>query len=289
MSIQGHTQGYVRVCRDPEYWPEHVKNGKKTSSRLVIPTMAEEIGYKQEDGSRRKVEDTYMELTCWGKTADTYAKLLGVGKAFFCEFKITSYHSKVYENRKVVHGSDGKPLTKRAYSYSIIPGSIRLGNDGSKLIQKEKSEGTRPIGYDGKITVEELANAINTNTDMHAFLAQVQQAKDVWISHLNSQKGVEYTGGPTYGYAKVRLPEGAECAYSITAVPAAAAGNEPRVDGHSYQDMIAAGWTNEQLLTADNGKWKILVPGSMNTPTPPPATAPVPPPAQTQSFEAAGV
>jgi hypothetical protein len=122
---------------------------------------------------------------------------------------------------------------------------------------------------------------------MNAFLAQVQQAKQVWKNHLNNQKSVTYQGGPTYGYAKVRIPEGAECAYSVNTAPAANAGNEPRVDGFTYQDMIASGWTNELLLTADNGKWKILVPGAMNAPAPPPAAPPAPKTAE--SFESAGV
>ena len=294
MSITGHTQGYVRVCRQPEYWPEHTKNGKKTASRLVIPVMAEEFGYNREDGAHVDVDDTYMELTCWGSVADKYAKFLGLGKAFFCEFKVKSYFATVFENRQPVLGADGQPMKKRAYSYVIIPGTIRLGSDGSKLIAEEKSRGIRPIGYDGKVTVEELAAAINSGQDMRAFLAQVQQAKDVWKNHWNTWKSQSYQGGPTFGYAKVRLPEGAECAYNIGQAPAqntapagpTNTGNEPRVDGFTYQDMIKAGWTNEQLLTHENGKYAILVPQAMKPAPAPPAPVP---PAPAQSFENAGV
>jgi hypothetical protein len=303
MSIQGHTQGFVRVCKEATYWPEYTKNGKKVSARLLVPAMSENIGRKQEDGKREDRDPTYMEFTFWGGQANTYAKYLHVGKEFYCEFTMDSYFAKVFDKTRpdergragLQHDANGKPLTKRTYSFAVIPGTVRLGKDGPKTIADEKSSGIRPIGYDGRIDITDLRTAIAGNQDVNAFLAQCEQGKIAWENHWQSWKKMEYTGGPKYGYANVRQPvgEGIVCAYDVNSAPAQneAAGAATTVDGFTYEQMIAAGWTNEQLLTAEGGKYAILVPAAMKPAPTPPANIPAPPAAKqtTQSFESAGV
>jgi len=293
MTIKGFTNGMVKVCRTPVYWPAHNKNGKEISARLVVPAMSNNIGRKQDDGTRADVEDTYMEFTLWGKQADTYVKYLHVGKAFCCEFEIKSYRATVFEDRRPVVGKDGQPLKKRAYSYNVIPGTVRLGKDGIKTINEELSSGVRPIGYDGKIRIADLQNALAKGMDMNAFLDHLRQGEALWKTNRAEWKKQSYQPGMTkFGYADVRLPDGAVAAPNAYQQPQAVpqTGNEPRVDGFTYQDMIAHGWSNEQLLTADGGKWAVLVPQAMRPPQAPPAPQSVPtPPAPAASFENAGV
>jgi len=285
--IKAFSQGFMNVCRRPKYTPKYVKNGKEISARLVVPCISNNVGRKQEDGTYADAKPTYLDITMWGKSADTYAKLLGLGKGFYCEFRVDDYRRGVFdENRKREFKSDGSPKQIQTWGFTLIPGTVILGRDGAKLIAEEKTSGERPIGFDGKITVEELEAAVNSNTDMKAFLETTKQAKAVWANRCKEWNKREYTGGSTFGYADVDIPagEGIQCAYSLNAAPAAS--GEAKVDGFTYKQMIEVGWTNEQLLTAENGKYASLVPSAM-APKPPAPAAPAPAPAQ--SFESAGV
>lgn len=290
--IKAISSGFMNVCRPPVYTPEYTKNGKKVNSKLVVPAISNNVGRKQEDGSRADKKPTYIELTMWGKTADTYAKLLGVGKSFACEMVIDDYRRGVFnEQRQREFKADGTPKQILTWGFTVVPGTIVLGSDGAKLIAEEKASGERPIGFDGKVTIEELKSAINSGQDLNAWVAALEQAPAIWKNRCKEFNARKYTGGSTFGYAKVVLPagEGVECAYSLNE----SGGNEPKVDGFTYKDMVNAGWTNEQLLTAYNGKYASLVPSAMKAPAPPAAAAPAPPapsaPAATTTFENAGV
>ena len=300
MSIHGNSQGYLRVCKAPTYYPEYTKNGQKRSAKLVVPAMSNNIGRMGEDGKRQEKESTYLELTFWGKQADTYAKYLHVGKQFYCEFRMNSYFARVYDKTRLdgsgrpspVMGTDGKQLTKRAYSFDVIPGTVDLGNDGPKTINEERTSGIRPPGWDGKVTLEDLQTAVASGLDLATFLSQAQQGNSVWKNHFAAWKTQTYNGGDKFGYANVRIPggEGVVCAYSTNGpAQAPAAPGKPTVDGFTYEQMIAAGWTNEQLLTAENGKYASLVPQAMAPQAPAAPAAPAVPPAPAQSFENAGV
>lgn len=285
--IKANSAGFMNVCRPPVYTPEFHKNGKKISSKLVVPAISNNVGRKGEDGKRADKKPTYIDLTMWGKTADTYAKLLGVGKGFFCEMVVDDYRRGVFdENRQREFKKDGTPKQIITWGFTVVPGTIVLGQDGAKLIAEEKTSGERPIGYNGKITIEELKHAVNSGQDMQAFIAALEQAPAAWKNRCKEFSARKYTGGKTYGYATVKMPagEGVECAYSLNAQS-----GEPKVDGFTYKDMTEAGWTNEQLLSAEGGKYASLVPSAMKaTPAPPAPAAPVAP-APAQTFENAGV
>jgi len=289
--IKAHSAGFMNVCRRPVYTPEFTKNGKTVSRKLVVPAISNNIGRKNEDGTRAEKKATYVELTMWGKTADTYAKLLGMGKGFFCEMVINDYRRGVFdENRQREFKADGSPKQILTWGFTVVPGTIVLGPDGAKLIAEEKASGERPVGYNGKITIEELKHAIQSGQDMNAWIATLEQAPAIWKNRCKEFNARKYTGGKTYGYADVTLPtgEGVVCAYSINS-QAQAQAQAATVDGFTYDDMVKAGWTNEQLLTEQGGKYACLVPSAMKKVPAPPAT-PVTPPAPTpQSFENAGV
>lgn len=290
--IKAHSQGFMRVCRRPIYTPKYTKNGVEVSSRLVVPCISNNVGRKKEDGTYAEAKATYLDITMWGKSADTYAKLLGIGKGFYCEFKIDDYRRGVFdENRKREYKADGTPKQIQTWGFTLIPGTVVLGPDGSKLIAEEKTSGERPIGYDGKITIEELEAAVNSGTNMQAFIATAKMAKGVWSNRCREWNKREYTGGSTFGYADVTFPagEGIQCAYSLKTPDVPNATGEASVDGFTYKQMVDAGWTNEQLLTAENGKYASLVPSAMApAPAPPAPQAPAPAPAPTM-FESAGV
>jgi hypothetical protein len=164
-----------------EFTPEHSINGKNYSAKLTLSAYVNSRGYNGAEGKR----DIYS-FTIWGKLAHTCAKSMSRGKEFSCETRPNTYQGKVFHNRQPVQAPDGSGLlmTKKT-SFTIR--RLVFGEESNKHIQTEIQAGLRPVGWNVPGSPEEAQ----------------------WKETLKSRQAVQFNPqAATYGYAKVRLPEG---------------------------------------------------------------------------------
>lgn len=276
----------ARVATQPTYTPAYIKAGsnKEVQAMLSIPTMVTNPPFYVEE-EKRDGDTVLLYITAYGKQADHLAKYLGVGKEFDCELSINSYPSKVKDpnTKQVVMGSTGEALTTIKHGFNIIPGTVHYGADSAVQIAKEMQDGRRDLGWDGNLPIGMVELAFQAGT-LAQILEKAKQGPALHKARQEALKKLEYTPGMTeFGHAKVTLsPHAVNMnAYANNVANAVATATAPTsVDGFTYADMKAAGWEDDALLTADGGKWAILVP---RKPPVPPAkvTAPVPPVAPT--------
>lgn len=126
----------VRVARQPIYIPGYVKNGQTIQPSLKVRGLIN-------DRNNKRIA---LDLTLWGKLADSGAKSLSIGKEFHCTARPESYRGKVFdENRKPLLGKDGTPITVEKVGFVVK--DLRYGADSPKQITAEIAAGIRPANW----------------------------------------------------------------------------------------------------------------------------------------------
>ena len=184
-SLQSCSFGGLRVA-STYYTPAYSKNGDNINAKLEINAFI----------NQPKKIDQIIKLTAWGKLADSCAKSMSKGKefaAFNCELNV--YDKRVFmpslvagQPGQAVLKADGSPLTIKSQSYTI--GRLGYGMESEKHIAREIQERVRPIGWN--------------------VMGSVEAAQ--WKEILNARKAIQFdpnspTG--TFGYATIRMPQGA--------------------------------------------------------------------------------
>lgn len=262
----------VRVAGQPKYTRAYTKAGSGTqvAQKISIPCIVNNPPYVNGQGVLVETEKVLIFITGWGKLADTCAKYLPEGKEFDCDCNINSFQSKVIDpaTNKAILNSAGQPCVTIKQGYTMIPSSFRFGQDSAAQIAKEN----RPIGWDGKLPLDMIEGALANGTITH-LLNQAKQGPAMWEAKRTLLKNLTFTPGMReFGAALVVEPEGAvQTAYAPLADQVAAA--TATVNGFTYAQMQAAGWTDEQLL---QGEYAALVPRKAPAPPAPPVTPPPP-------------
>jgi len=279
-----------RVASNPLYFPPHVKNGREVSAKALVTVMVNRRPFVDRDSNEvRERKPVILQIGGWAGVADAIARGAKQGQVVSCELDVESFDSVVKIPQKqgdaVLYVPVMKPdgsghFTETKIGFSIVPGSLRFGEDSAKCIDEEIVKGERPIGWNKQIPIAALETAL-AQGNLNDLLAQAKQGKDTWNAILKAKNSQQYQGGKTFGNAKVVRPAGDIVLKYPLDVEVNDAVNKTKatVDGFTYEDMLAAGWTDEQLLTADNGKWASLVPKKAPAPPAPPAPkkAPTPP------------
>ena len=198
-SLQSCSFGGLRVA-STYYTPAYSKNGDNINAKLEINAFI----------NQPKKTDQIIKLTAWGKLADSCAKSMSKGKefaAFNCELNV--YDKRVFMPSLVIGQpgapvlkTDGSPLTIKSQSYTI--GRLGYGMESEKHIAREIQENVRPPGWN--------------------VMGSVEAAQ--WKEILNARKAIMFdpnspTG--TFGYATIRMPQGAGIGAYIPQTQAVAA------------------------------------------------------------------
>lgn len=168
----------------------------------------------------------------------------------------------------------GKPRTTTGYTFDIR-GGWSVIKQSTKTITNGLISGKLAIGFDGNIPV-----SILLATPESQWPEKIREAangpENQARLNANENKAFVY-GVERYGLAKVQY-------YSwdlrprtkpVAAPPPPATAAEPMVDGLTRAAMLANGWTDYQLRTAQNGHFAAL---ALAVPPPPATTAPTAPP-----------
>ncbi len=304
MSQYGIVRAFLvngRVASNPIYFPPHTKNGRDISAKATVTVMVNRRSYTdQKTNETRERKPVVIQIGGWGGVADAIARSAKTGQLVSCELDVDSFDGMTKIPQKqgdtVVYVPVMKPdgsgyFTEKRTGFTVVPGSLRFGEDSAKTIETEIMKKERPIGWNGQVPLSVL-EAAAAGGNLQAILDQAKQGVDVWKTMLKAKNAQAYQGGPTFGNAKVIRPAGDvilkypidKAVYTAEAV-STVSGGRPVVDGFTYADMIAAGWNDEQLLTADGGKWAALVP--KKAPAPPKVSTPPAPPAAMDRTNAA--
>lgn len=170
----------ARVGGELTFVPAHINAaGKKVSHRCEIPVYT-----NSNRGNGGEGKSSLMRLVVWGDLARKCALTLSMGKAIDALVELSSYQGKVYQNRQVVIGADGQPLTTNKTSMTIM--RIVFGEETQKHIDGEIASSARPA---------------NWNNPAHPDW-------QLWKNELQRRIALQYTGGEKFGYARVIQPQG---------------------------------------------------------------------------------
>ena len=171
------------------FTPEYSKNGKNVSAKLTINAFMN-IASRANNGEGRSEA---VPFTVWGKLAHICAKSMSPGKEFNCIANLHVYDGRVF-NKSVngqpgtqVLAADGTPLTTKKFSYTIS--MLTFGEESNKHIMNEIQAGpnVRPAGWN-------VAGSLDAKT---------------WKEILIARQAVQFNpASPTYGYARVYMPQG---------------------------------------------------------------------------------
>ena len=185
------------------YTPAHSKNGKNISAKLVVNAFMN-IASKANNGEGR---NEAVPFTIWGKLADICAKSMSPGKEFNCLAQLRVYNGRVFMPSTVqgqpgqqINDAQGQPVLTKKFSYTIT--MLTFGEESNKHIMNEIQAGVRPADW---------------NVAGSPGAAQ-------WKAILQSRQAIQFDASkPTFGYARVYLPQGAGIgAYIQNAAPATA-------------------------------------------------------------------
>jgi hypothetical protein len=171
------------------FTPEHSKNGKNISAKLVVNAFMN-IASKANEGEGR---NEAVPFTIWGKLAHICAKSMSPGKEFNCIAQLHVYKGRVFKPSGIpgtpgtqINDDNGNALTTMKFSYTIT--MLTFGEESDKHIDTEIQAGVRPVGWNVKGSQE---------------AAQ-------WKAILQARQAVQFDPSqPTYGYARVYMPTGA--------------------------------------------------------------------------------
>jgi hypothetical protein len=195
------------------FTPEYSKNGKNVSAKLTVNSFMN-IASKANSGDGR---NEAVAFTVWGKLAHICAKSMSPGKEWNCIAQLHVYDGRVFQKGTPgqpgaqVLAPDGQPLMTKKFSYTVQ--MLTFGEESNKHINAEIQAGphVRPAGWNVAGTPDSLQ----------------------WKQILLARQAVQFNpAAPTYGYARIYMPQGAGIAAyipnQVAAVVAAATG--PAID-----------------------------------------------------------
>jgi len=188
-SLQSSSFSGLRVA-SLYFTPEYSKNGNNVSAKLEINAFMNMPG-KANGG---KGINAIIKLTTWGKLAHICAKSMSEGKEFNCTAKMHVFDKRVFmptapgQPGTPVLMPDGSPLTVKGTSFTI--NELTFGEESNKHIAKEIQLNVRPANWN--------------------VVGSVEAAQ--WKEILKARQAIQFdpnapTG--TYGYATIRMPQGA--------------------------------------------------------------------------------
>jgi len=172
------------------FTPEYAKNGKNVSAKLTINAFMN-VASRANGGEGR---NEAVPFTVWGKLAHICAKSMSPGKEFNCTASLHVYDGRVFmpgmpgQPGTPVMKADGQPLTTKKFSYTIQ--LLTFGEESNKHIANEIQAGpnVRPAGW----------NIAGSQDNL------------IWKEILKARQAVQFNAAsPTYGYARVYMPQGA--------------------------------------------------------------------------------
>lgn len=173
----------ARVAGQLTYVAAHKKNGKDINQRCIIPVYVNSNKGTGRDGTPGRSDQ--FRFVAWGKLADICARNLPKGKALDVICSPHSYEGRVYDgNGSPVLKSDGQPLTIEKVGFTVE--KLVFGEESAKEVDLEVQSGKRPINW----------NVLN-HPDAATYAAT-----------LKARQQVQYTGGDSFGYARVIVPAG---------------------------------------------------------------------------------
>jgi hypothetical protein len=202
-SIQGSWFSGLRVA-STSFTPEHSKNGVNVSAKLTVNAFMN-IASRANNGEGR---NEVVSFTVWGKLAHTCAKSMSPGKEFNCTAGLRVYQGRVFHNQQPVTLADGNVLMTKRSSFTVE--KLTFGAESKKHINNEIQANVRPADWDRDGTP-----------------GQAQ-----WMEILKQRQAIQFNAqAPTYGYAKILAPTGANITAYIekaaTGVAATFAGINP--------------------------------------------------------------
>jgi len=223
------------------YIPAHSKNGQNISAHLLINAF----GNFPRRGKEGKAG--LFELTLWGKAADVGAKTMSKGKEFNVVAQIDSYQKAVRYNGNVLVDDKGQAVVMNKISFNIT--ELNLGADSNETIILDMKNNLRKLGWSLPGTPE---------------YQQYQAVKKARMSVVFDPRK------PTYGHAKVWLPNGPNIGGWIpTAAPTTFPQPEGVIRGSEIEAAIAAAAKNPQPTNIFANLF------TQNTPEPTPTVFPV--------------
>jgi len=185
----------VRVAGAPVFTPPYIsatsKDGKPTQAKVEFTVF---------DNSRKNKRSDFR-ITAWGKAAETIARNVTTGKTFsFMRCTVESYQAKVWQpetnpnvKRKFYQLPDGTPLTQTKIGFTVK--EFTFGKDGSTMELEEIAKWKTSGGAEGRPLCWNVRNT---------------QDEKIWLAIRATKNDEQYVHGkPTFGYAKVKIPDGA--------------------------------------------------------------------------------
>lgn len=174
------------------FTPEYSKNGKNISAKLVCNSFMN-IASRANDGAGR---NEAIPFTIWGKLAHVCAKSMSEGKEWNCISQLHVYDGRVFmpgvngQPGTPILDHQGQPITTKKFSFTVS--MLTFGEESWKHIQNEmqtmiNGAPLRPAQWNVPGT-QDYAN---------------------WRAILEARMAIQFDPNlPTYGYARIRMPEG---------------------------------------------------------------------------------
>lgn len=167
------------------YIPAHTINGKPFNQRVTFTVYINSNRGVGADGTPGRSDR--FQIIAYGAQADSLCRSMSNGKAIDAVLKPHSYQGRSFLNGVMRLEADGSPVIIEKVGFQIVE-SPTYGEDAQKTIDQEIATGRRPANWN-------VANHPDSAT---------------WIQMLRDRANVQYIpGSPTFGYAKVRIPQGA--------------------------------------------------------------------------------
>lgn len=232
------------ICIGGIYVPAHTSNGEARSARWEGSFYHNIPG---RDG--RPDQDVVVKITAWngrnakpGKgLADMCAKWISMGKEICCEVDIVSYKSRIFVDGQPVINSAGVAHMEPKLGFRMRPGTLQFGRDGQKALAMEIQKWNQQVGQQSFFARPPQWNVVGT------------QDQITWSQGILPWRSAQvYTGGNTFGCAKVVIPEGVILADGITGTTAgtgnANSGVVRTAEGYTIEQYRAAKWTDVAMI-----------------------------------------
>ena len=185
------------------YFPEHMKNGKRVSARWEGNCFVNHLGYTDDNGVYHEPSNDMVRIVAWnGKNstpgrglADIFAKIASVGKEFSASLRMRQFQKRLIINDVPMTDAQGQPITYTGYNFEIKD-SLIWGDDAANVVAQEIANwpnypyatfASRPTFW---------------NVPGHQDAAAWKYIMEERMKHV-------FKEGPSYGYARVIIPDGA--------------------------------------------------------------------------------
>ena len=200
-----------RVCKsvDPKtgyeyggvYYPAHSKNGEDIQARWCGKLAINEKPYYK--GNEKIEPCQFVPIVVWNNKnaatgkglADIFARSASKGKEISCHFTVKSFEKRIFYKNQPLLDEQGNARTYTSLDFTLKDNLI-FGADSGKLIVRETSK------WNGNPTFDSRPPYWNVmgHADQVAWSTIVVPARNASV----------YNGGPSYGYARVIIPNGVQ-------------------------------------------------------------------------------